>query len=176
MKKLLYLTIIVILIASCNNANIEEEILGTWETSFFIDSEKSKTMFGAEDGIDNGVDIELTLKSTDQFIKGKRYNSNGYMKFVIRVDDQEIPFKLGFKESGTWEFNDNILVTTTDDIKINPLDRITKNLIEEFPEFKAVFEQVKGESSTNKIIKITKEEMQIKSEDLPDMLLTYYKK
>lgn len=171
---LIFIFLLILGLSSCNNKKYNEKILGTWEFSIFIDSDKAKTMFEGDDT--DGLELEATFSGTENYLRGGRYNTEGEVTFRVSANGQEIPLKLSVRESGSWEFHDNYLITIADDSKVSTLDETTRNVINNAPEFAAMIEPVKGESSSTEIINISETSMQVKTEDLPGLLITYQKK
>lgn len=173
MKKLIYIsTFLFFILAACSSTNYSEQIIGTWESSVFIDESKARAMFEVEDG----MEMQATFTTTEQYLKGGRYNVVGYITFRVFANGQEISIKLYLKESGSWEFHDNFLITIVEDSKVTALDDITRNIIANAPEFTEMIEPVKGESYSIEIVSITDTDMQVKDEGLPGILMSYQKK
>lgn len=173
MKKLIYIsTFLIFLFTACSSTNYSEQILGTWESSVFIDATKAKAIFEVEDG----MEMQVTGTTTEQYLRGGRYNDEGDITFRISANGQEIPIKLHLRESGSWEFHDNFLVKIAEDSKVTALDDVTRNIIANAPEFAEMIEPVKGESYSIEIVGITDTDMQVKMEDLPGIIVTYQKK
>ena len=173
MKKLIYIsTFLIFLFTACSSTNYSEQILGTWESSVFIDATRAKAMFEVEDG----MEMQATFTTTEQYLRGGRYNAEGDITFRVSANGQETPIKLHLRESGSWEFHDNFLVTIAEDSKVTALDDATRNIIANAPEFAEMIEPVKGESSSTEIVSITDTDMQVKMEDLPGIIMTYQKK
>ncbi|VXD14302.1 hypothetical protein [Marinoscillum sp. 108] len=173
MKKLIYIPVfLIIVLISCSTNNYSEQILGTWESSVFIDEAKAKAMFKVEDG----MEMQATFTTTEQYLRGGRYNAEGDVTFRVSANGQEIPIKLHLRESGSWEFHDNFLVTIAEDSKVTALDEVTRNIIDNAPEFAEMIEPVKGQSASTEIVSMTDTDMQVKMEDLPGILVTYQKR
>lgn len=165
---------LVLILFGCSSNNYDEKILGTWESSVYIDANKARTMFGADAG--NGIEMEATFTTTEEYLRGGRYNSEGMVTLRMTSNGQEIPLKMMIKSSGSWEIHENYLVAINEDSKVTSMDETTRSILRNSPELASGFKPVKGESSSIEIVSIKGSTMQVKMENFPGLLITYQKK
>jgi len=163
-----------LLFISCGSDRISDQLLGSWSISMFIDKETAKRAFGDE--MDPTMNLEMTLKSSEEFLKGGRYNSEGETTIRLFFDSQEIVLKLYIKESGRWEVYGKTLIQIAEDTNLVPLDKDTEFFLNSSPEVRGMFAPVKGQSVSYEIVSVSKNSLQMKSADLPGVVLGYYKK
>lgn len=173
MKKIILL-VAIFLVVSCKTNDKSSLLLGAWETSAFINQNQLEKAFKEE--AEEGMRMEMTFNETHEFLQGGRFNNEGEITLRLGMGNQEIPLKFYVKESGTWELHESNIVQVTQDYKIVPMDETTKNVLANAPEFKQMIEPVKGEASSFEILSLSKTVMQLTSNQLPGITLTYNKK
>lgn len=166
-----FVSVSVFVLSACSSTNYEEEILGDWECSIFIDAEKAADLFDLDDA--EGMQLETTLSGTEEYLRGGRYNSEGDITLRISAEGQEFSLRFHYREAGTYEIHGDHVVSITEDSKYTPLDEMTRNFIGNVPEFADAMAPVKGESSSMVIISMAEGSMQVVMDDLPGMIITY---
>lgn len=172
---LLHLFIFSILLAGCDDNSSEKKMYGTWEISAFFSNSDVKKL--SEEPIPDGVEMEMTLQGTQSYHKGGKYSGEAEFTIRIKTAEGEIPLKFFIKDAGEWSLHASgkELVETSVDGTFTPLDELTKAFLKESPEFAALFEPVKGETTTSRILSISETVMEIQ-ENESKITLTMNKK
>ena len=161
-----------LLLTGCGQSSVESQILGTWDVSAFFSNEDFVKF--SEEPIPDGVEMEITMKGTQVYHQGGKYNGEGRMTFRVRTSEGEVSFRFYLKEAGEWELHSSgkQIVETTVDSTFTPLDELSRNFLEESPEMAASMKPIRGESSTLTILSISDSVMQMQLQEEPQLKLT----
>ena len=160
------LTLSPLLFAGCGQNSVENKIIGTWEMSaYFTHQDIAKI---AEEPMPDGVEMEMTLKGTQRYHRGGKYDGEGTLTMRFRMADGEISFRFYLKDAGEWELHSGgkEIVETTVDATLTPLDEPSKTFLEESPEFSASMTPIKGETSTTTILSLSDSIMEIEDDSI----------
>jgi len=163
---LLNLLIGLILLSGCGSNSVEDKMYGTWEISALFSNADFRKL--SEEPIPDEVEIEMTVKGTQSYHKGGKYNGEGEITIRFKTAEGEIPLRFFMKDAGEWSLHDNgkELVETTTDGFLTPLDELTETFLKESPEMAASIRPVKGETTTSQILSISDTLMEIKDDEL----------
>lgn len=154
-----------LLLTGCDSSSEEDKLIGTWESSVFITSADAAKM--SEDPLPEGASMEITISSSETFHIGGKYNGHG--KFTIRAKQgsNEMPFNFMVKDAGTWKIHDGVLVQTSSDSLVTPLDEFTKKMVTQSPEIGAAFTPVSGESVSLKLNNMSDTTIEVEMMETP---------
>ena len=159
MNKISYLIFFfVITLAGCSKAVTEDQIIGSWKTSKFIDSSMMETMIG--EPLPSGMTVEATFSATETYHKGNKYNGGGDFSIIYRMNGQEMVLSFNMRISGTWELHDNTIVVTNTDARVTPTNEFARSAVAEDPSMLETFTPVKGESSSVNIISASDDKLE----------------
>lgn len=150
--------------------SLDQKILGTWETSVFIDQTKSSELFGE---MDDGMSMEMTISTNEQYLRANRYNADAEMTMRIYYYGEETSLNFLMRDAGTWEIHDNEVITISDGANISALDEDTEFILQSDPQFAESMTPIKGQSSSSRILEIAEDHMMTESDDLPGLVFSY---
>ncbi|MBN2396063.1 MAG: hypothetical protein JXC36_06340 [Candidatus Atribacteria bacterium] len=168
------IAIFVMFCSGCSQSNIGDMLLGTWDVSLYLSPSQVAKI--SEDSFPNDLSIEMTMSGTQTYHLGGKYD--GTVEFTIRLkfEEEEIPLRFLAKETGSWEIHGNVLVETTANSVITPLDDLTRKVVKKSPEFQTMVTPIAGESQSTKIIHISKTVAELQMIDPPYWDMTLRKK
>ena len=174
-KNLLIIIVLIQFLLACDATSKSEMLIGTWVESLFISAQDAAKLF--DDPLPPGVTIELTGNGTTTYHHGNKYNSYGEATIRIKNEEgEEFPLRIKLIDAGTWELHGDVLVETTTDSIVIPIDEFTRSVINEDPEMLDVFSPVKGDTTSAKINYITPSMVDMELLDPPNLRYTLRKK
>jgi hypothetical protein len=173
LRKLFITFSLIVLITGCQ-PSMQEQLLGEWESSMFVDAKKFAEF--SDDPMPPGMQVELTYSGDFVFHHGNKYNESGEMVMRINNNGQEVALRFAIRDAGTWEVHDSILVQTTTDSKITALDDVSRNMLAQSPEFAEAFKPVKGESYSSEILRSGDDFIDMKMKEEPYLEVTLRRK
>jgi hypothetical protein len=158
MKKGAYLILIASLISfsgSCSflKKSPDKVLIGTWTFSFHMSPAEAAKKSG--EPIPEGISMEMSMAGSATYHDGKKYNEEAEVTLRLRKGGEEKAIRVYLREAGTWEIHDDVLVETTVDFSVTPMDEMTKAILESAPEFKSIITPVKGESTSYKLKEVS---------------------
>lgn len=127
----------------------DKVLIGTWTFSFYISPAEAAKK--SEEPIPEGISMEMSMAGSTTYHVGKKYNEDAEVTLRLRKGGEEKALRFYLREAGTWEIQGDVLVETTGDFSITPMDEMTKAILEAAPEFKSIITPVKGESTSYKL-------------------------
>ncbi len=170
----LFITLSLAVLLSACQPSTQEQLLGEWESSMFVDADKFAEL--SDDPVPAGMRFELTYSGDSVFHHGNKYTENGELVMRINANGQEIALRFALRDAGTWEIHDKVMVQTTTDAKITPLDDTSRAMLAQSPEFAAAFTPVKGESYSSDILRIDEDFVDLKMKEEPYLEVTLRRK
>ena len=186
MKKLIFITSILFIFITLNQAfawpgwlrsSTENMLIGSWESSIYISPGKMAKM--SNEPMNKGDSMEMTASCSQTYHVGGKYNGDGEFTIRLRQGEQEIRLSFLVRDAGTWKMHDNILVETTENAVVTPMDEITKRVVKQIPELQTIVTMItpiRGESMSSKIIHISETTAEVKMMEPPYASFTLRKK
>lgn len=177
MKQWLFSTFTVLMLASglygCGGDDQQAMLMGSWQYSLYVPPAEAAKL--SEEPLPEGASMELTATGTQTFHRGGKYNVD--LKYTLRLKQgtQELPLRFSVRDAGTWEIHDNVLVETSSDSVVVPLDDITKRVVAEAPELKTMLTPITGESESVKIVHLSDSSAEFEMMEPPFLRLTFKK-
>lgn len=132
----------------------EKILIGTWNDSIYVSPAEAAKK--AEGPIPEGMSLEISASGSVTYHNGYRYNGDGEVTLRLRKGEEERALRFYMRETGVWKIhNGDVLVETSEDSSVTPLDNLTKEAVENVPELKAMVSPVKGETTSYKIKEIS---------------------
>lgn len=158
MKKSAYLILIVSVIIFSGGCSFfkkspDKVLIGTWTFSFYISPAEAAKR--AEQPISEGISMEMSTAGSTTYHDGKKYNEEAEVTLRLRKGGEEKTMRFYMREAGVWEIHNDVLVETTGDFSLTPMDEMTKAILEAAPEFESVITPVKGESISYKLKEVS---------------------
>ncbi len=183
MKKLIFFTSILFIFIASNQAvalaerlqpSTEKMLIGSWDVSVYFSPAEIAQVLGGS--LPQNLSIELTGSGSQTYHAGGKCNSDGQFTLRLNLEGQELPLNFLVRHAGTWEIHDNILVETTINSVVIPMDPITMNVVKVSPEYQSMVAPVSGESMSVKIIHISEKIAELKMIEPPYYSFTLRKK
>ena len=183
MKKIIFFISILFIFITSNQAvalpqglqpSHEKMLIGSWEVSVYFSPAEIAKMLGGS--LPQNLSIEVTGSGSHTYHAGGKCDSDGHFTLRLNLEGQELPLNFLVRHAGTWEVHDNILVETTIDSVITPMDPITMNVVKVSPEYQSMVSPVSGESMSVKIIHISEKIAEFKMVEPPYHSFTLRKK
>lgn len=174
MRKILIglLALFVSLCCGCSKS-IEEMLIGSWDFSIYFSASDVEKMSG--ESFPDGFSIEITAVGNQTYHVGGKYDGTGEFTVRMTVDGQEYPLKFFIKDAGSWEIHDDVLVETTGDSIVTPMNEGTEQVVKEIPILQAMLTPVSGESQSTKILHISETLVEFQMLESPYMNFTLEK-
>jgi len=177
-KKITFYAFCILIFSTCQNSSndYEKKIIGDWKYSVYLDNDEVKELFGGEDEMPQGVTAEMTMKGTDEYLIGNRYNTDS--KMVMRFDaaGNEMKLSFNFLGSGSWKIIDKEIVTILEGSDITPLDDFTRQMIKQSPELLESMTPPIGMSESAEIIELTEESLRLKPKSFKGIIVNHTRK
>ena len=174
-KNLLIIVVLIQFLLACDATSKREMLIGTWVDSISISAQDAAKLF--DDPLPSGVTIELSGNGTTTYHHGNKYNSYGEATIRIKYEEgEEYPLRIMLIDAGTWELHGDILVETSTDSKVIPIDEDTRSFINEDPDMLDIFSPLKGDTTSVKINYITPSLADMELLDPPNVRYTMRKK
>jgi hypothetical protein len=149
---------------SGNLKNPDNVLIGSWTTSSYISPAEAAKL--SETPPPPGVSLELWMNGSATYHVGGKCDGEGEITFRIRGGDRGQSFKFYLRSACVWKIHGDILVETTEDYSMTPMDDVTRAFVEADPQFKAIMEPVKGESTSYKLKEVSDSKILLEDQEL----------
>jgi|TARA_B100001971_G_C18063126_1_gene469056 hypothetical protein len=119
--------------------------------------------------------MEVIFSGTQSYHKGGKCNGYGEFTFRFKTPDGENSLNFLTKTAGTWSLHGNEIVETIEDGVVTPLNESAKSFLNKSPEFAALFQPIRGETTTSIILAISNTSMVLQLSE-PKITLTLNKR
>jgi len=168
------ITVMFLLLSGCDRSSTENLLVGSWEASLYISSVDAAKM--SEEPMPQGFSVEMTMSGSQTYHVGGKYNGDGKFTIRLKQGEQEIPLRFLVRDAGTWELHEDILVETTGDSIVTPMDEVTRKVVKQSPEFQTMVAPISGESTSLKVVHISETAAEFEMMEPPYISYTLRKK
>jgi hypothetical protein len=150
MKKSASVILTAILISFLGSCRDQEEFLiGTWLMSSYLSPAEAAKQ--SEGSIPEGMSMEMSVSGSTTYHVGYKYNEEGEITIRLNKGGEERALRFYVRDAGVWKIHGDVLVETSEDSSVTPLDDLTKEAMENAPAFKAMVSPIKGETTSYKL-------------------------
>ena len=124
----------------------EKVLIGTWTTSSYVSPAELAKL--AKESLPEGVSAEGSASGSKTYHVDYKYNEEGEFNFRLNRGGEERVLRFFVREAGIWKIQGDVLVETSEDSSMTPIDDFTKEAVEKIPTLKAVISPAKGKTTS----------------------------
>jgi methyl coenzyme M reductase subunit C-like uncharacterized protein (methanogenesis marker protein 7) len=109
--------------------------------------------------------MEMSVAGSTTYHVGYKYNQEGEVTLRLRKGEEERALRFFVRDAGVWKIHGDVLVETSEDSSVTPLDDLTKRAVENVPELKAMISPIKGETTSYELKEISESKILLEEKE-----------